>query len=55
MEPIILIYIGAMSILGLFATNVLCKNFADNYADNSEKKIIRNNIRKNTFKHYYSH
>jgi hypothetical protein len=47
MEPTILIYIGAMSILGLFATNILSKNcFA-----NSEKKEY---IRKKTFKHYRS-
>lgn len=47
MEPAILVYIGAMSILGLFATNIICKNFYKN-TENKE------NIRKKKFKHYRS-
>ena len=46
MEPTILVYIGAMSILGLFATNVLSKNCFNNYEN---KDII-----KKKFKHYRS-
>lgn len=48
MEPTFLVYIGAMSILGLFATNIICKK----YSNNSEKK---QNIRKKRFKHYRHH
>ena len=48
MEPTILVYIGVMSILGLFATNVVSKNCFNN----SEKK---DNINKKKFKHYHSH
>jgi hypothetical protein len=44
MEPTILVYIGAMSILGLFAANIVCKNFYKN----------TENIRKKKFKHYRS-
>lgn len=44
MEPIILIYIGAVSILGLLASNFVNKN-------NSIKK---ENIHKKKFKHYRS-
>ena len=45
MEPAILCYIGTMSILGLFATNIVCKNCQKNI----NKK---ENIRKKKFKHY---
>ena len=48
MEPVIFVYIGAMTILGLFASNVLSKN----YFNNSENK---DNITKKKFKHYHSH
>jgi len=44
MEPIILICIGGMSILGLLASNIICSN-------NSIKK---SNINKKKFKHYRS-
>jgi len=47
MEPTILVYIGAMSILGLFATNIICKN---SYNSIEKKEYIR----KKTFKHYRS-
>jgi hypothetical protein len=47
MEPIIIIYVGCMSVLGLFATNILSKNCSDN-----SKKV---NINKKKFKHYHSH
>lgn len=48
MEPTIIIYIGAMSILGLLATNVICKNYSNN-------SIKKENIKKNKFKHYRFH
>lgn len=47
MEPTLLLYVGCMSILGLFATNIICKK-----SSNSEKK---ENIGKKRFKHYHSH
>jgi hypothetical protein len=48
MEPTIIIYVGCMSILGLFATNILSKNCHNN----SERRV--NNIKKK-FKHYHLH
>lgn len=47
MEPTILLYNGEMSILCLFATNIICKNLYKN-TENKE------NIRKKKFKHYRS-
>jgi len=41
MEPIIFVYIGAMTVFGLFAVNLLSEN--------------TNNIIKNKFKHYRLH
>ena len=42
MEPIIIIYIGTMTIVGLLATNIVCKNYS-------------NNLTKKKFKHYRFH
>jgi hypothetical protein len=47
MEPTIIVYVGCMSILGLFATNIICKK-----SSNSGKK---EHIEKKRFKHYRSH
>lgn len=46
MEPIIMIYIGFMSTLGIIASNINCQNYV---------KDDKNIIKKKRFKHYRTH
>lgn len=40
MEPVFILYVGSMAILGLFATNIIFKNYSANYEKDNNKKEI---------------
>ncbi len=49
MEPIIIVYISFMSVLGIIAININCQDYLKN--SNNNKNIIK----KKRFKHYRTH
>lgn len=54
MEPLIIIYISVISMLGLFASTKVCNcnnETLDKHMDTNKKE----HIHKKSFKHYHSH
>lgn len=54
MEPLIIIYISAITILGLVAASKVCHN-NKKINDKNDDTHKKEQIQKKTFKHYHSH